>query len=123
MYRIVLVALLLLAVFNLPAIGQPDTDTPRLQVSQQSAPAYEMETTEDLLDSALTSVPGSTALRAGKSDHEQLVKDYMRLASTFDNNGNLSGARDALERMRRELTYVDDPRSSAAYNMQLGLLD
>ncbi|MEJ1237549.1 tetratricopeptide repeat protein [Chryseolinea sp. T2] len=122
MYRIVVVALLL-AVLTIRAIGQPDADTPRLPVSQQSVPAYEMETTEDLLDSALSSVPGSSELRASKSDHEQLVKVYMRLARTFDNNGNLSGARDALERMKRELAYVDDPRSSAAYHMQLGLLD
>ncbi|MGC3944071.1 MAG: tetratricopeptide repeat protein [Chryseolinea sp.] len=93
-------------------------------MSEQSAPSYELETTEDLLDSTSSGLSSeATALRSKKNNHEELVKDYMRLARNFDNNGNLAAAREALERMRRELNYVDDPRSTAAYHMQLGLLD
>ena len=122
MYRTVLVALLS-AVCSVFALGQSGRDTPRLPVSQQSAPSYEFETTEDFIDSALSPIPdNATALRK-KNNHEELAKDYMRLARTFDNNGNLTAAREALERMRRELSYVDDPKSTAAYYMQLGLLD
>jgi tetratricopeptide (TPR) repeat protein len=100
-------------------------DTPQLPLSRESSPDYEVETTtEELLDSAAESVPeNATALRTTSRNHDELVKDYMRLARTYDNNGNLTAARMALEKMRNELAYVDDPRSTASYHMQLGLLD
>lgn len=122
MYRFVLVALLL-ALLTTGVNGQSVASTPRLPESQQPVPSYEFETTEGSMDSASNVANEVTALRSRKSNHEELVKDYMRLARTYDNNGNLPAARDALERMRRELNYVDDDRSTAAYYMQLGLLD
>ncbi|HTF20487.1 MAG TPA: tetratricopeptide repeat protein [Chryseolinea sp.] len=124
MHRILVVALLL--VISAPrALGQPPADTQRMPVSQNSPPAsYELQTTQDFDDTTSQATSdNATALRANSRNHEQLVIDYMRLARTHDNNGNLLAARAALEKMRRELTYLDDPRSTAAYHMQLGLLE
>lgn len=119
MYRIVLVGLLFMVVV-MRADGQPPADTPRMPISQAHPPSYGIETTQDFIDSTLLpDDPAST----GSRDHKQLVNDYMRMARTYDNNGNLVAARAALEKMRRELTYVDDPRAMAAYHMQLGLFD
>lgn len=117
MYRIVLVGLLFMVVVR--ADGQPPADTPRMPISQAHPPSYGIETTQDFIDS--TSLQGDAS--TGSRDHKQLVNDYMRMARTYDNNGNLVAARAALEKMRRELTYVDDPRAMAAYHMQLGLFD
>lgn len=118
MYRIVLVGLLFMVVVR--ADGQPPADTPRMPITQVHPPSYGIETTQDFIDStSLRDDPAST----GSRNHKQLVNDYMRMARTYDNNGNLVAARAALEKMRRELTYVDDPRAMAAYHMQLGLFD
>src|SRR6185312_10775345 len=123
MYRSLVVALLLTA-FAVRAPGQSMPDTPQLPISRESAPDYYVETTtEELLDSAESVPQNATALRTTSRNHDELVKDYMRLARTYDNNGNLTAARVALEKMRHELSYVDDPRSTASYHMQLGLLD
>lgn len=123
MYRILVVALLLV-IFFAWAHGQSTAESPRLPGSQSPEARYELQTTQDLIDSTSESATGNaTAMRANSRNHEQLVQDYMRLARTHDNNGNLLAARAALEKMRRELTYIDDPRSTAAYHMQLGLLE
>jgi tetratricopeptide (TPR) repeat protein len=123
MYRN-LVAALLLVILAAPARGQSSLDTPGRPASQDTDVSYEVRTTQEFIDSTSAAVPdNSTALRTNSRNHEQLVEDYMRLARTHDNNGNLLAAREALEKMRRELNYVDDPRSTAAYHMQLGLLE
>lgn len=122
MYRSLVVALLY-SVLAVTSWGQSSNETARLPVSQGLPARYEMETTLEASDSLSDPTNQATALRANSRNHKELIKDYMQLARTHDNNGNLVAARDALERMRRELTYVDDPRSTAAYYMQLGLLD
>src|SRR4051794_36283577 len=114
MYRHLVVALLFV-VFAVQAWGQPNADNTRLSVTEGLPVQYQRQSAQDAGDSVTEQIPeNATALLPGSRDHDQLIKHYMRLARTHDNNGNLSAARDALERMRRELTYVDDPRSTAA---------
>lgn len=122
MYRFVVVALIL-AFPAVMAVAQTAGETSRLSRQQQSETGYELETTQDDDTISTTVLDEATALRTKAPNHEQLVQEYMRLARTYDNNGNLIAARESLEKMRRELAYVDDPRSTAAYHMQLGLLD
>src|SRR5918993_3902537 len=123
MYRFVVVALLL-ALVVMRAAGQSAAEPPRSDVQEQREESYIAETMLDVIDSSSQSIPeNATALRATRRNHEQLADDYMRLARSFDNNGNLTAARDALEKMHGELAYLDDPRSTAGYHMQLGLLD
>ena len=111
MYRILVVALLLV-IFAARTLGQSSDERSRISGSQNPEVSYELQTTEDFADSVAESGTGNaTALRANSPrNHEQLVKDYMRQARTHDNNGNLLAARAALEKMRGELTYIDDPR-------------
>src|SRR5918995_1701365 len=98
MYRFVVVALLL-ALVVMRAAGQSAAEPPRPSLPQQGDEAYIAETTLDLIDSSSQSIPdNATALRANRRNHEQLADDYMRLARSFDNTGNLTAARDALDK-------------------------
>lgn len=115
-----LVVVLIMLLAGTPVWAQSVAAGSRLPVSDQLPVQYEVRTTADPADSMLADgVPAELPSR----DHEQLIKDYMQEARVNDNNGNLVAARNALERMRTELAYVDDPRATAAYHMQLGLLD
>ena len=123
MYRFVVVALLFVLVVA-RAAGQSAAKAPHIPASQRAESTLASATVYDVIDSSSLAIPdNATALRANGRNHEQLVNHYMKLARTFDNNGNLTAARDALEKMHGELAYVDEPKSTAAYYMQLGLLD
>lgn len=122
MYQNLIVALLLV-ILAPRTFGQSSPEMSRLPISQGHPANYDVRIVEHASDTSVQMAEEATAFRANSKDHQQMAKDYMRMARTHDNNGNLVAARTALENMRRELTFIDDPRSSAAYHMQLGLLD